>query len=94
MSLYKFEEDDLFNNTIISEPQYSFYTYSASVYINNVPHLTDTVRDTNSENIQGVPNGYISLYEYNIDRPSGNNIHPFLSKEGYKDAFKTTTKLQ
>jgi hypothetical protein len=48
----------------------------------------------NQDHALGVPEGFISLYEYNIDRPSGNNIYPFLSKEGYKDTFKTITKLQ
>jgi hypothetical protein len=55
-----------------------------------MPHIPGI----NQDHALGVPEGFISLYEYNIDRPSGNNIYPFLSKEGYKDTFKTITKLQ
>jgi hypothetical protein len=90
MSYYKFEEDDLFINTIEAYPQYRFYVQSGSIYINNMPHIPGI----NQDHALGVPEGFISLYEYNIDRPSGNNIYPFLSKEGYKDTFKTITKLQ
>jgi hypothetical protein len=90
MSYYKFEEDDLFINTIEAYPQYRFYVQSGSIYINNMPHIPGI----NQDHALGVPEGFISLYEYNIDRPSGNNIYPFLSKEGYKDTFKTVTKLQ
>ena len=81
MPFYKFDKDDLFINTISSEPQYSFYTYSGSVYINNIPHQTQTVKDTISETVQGVPKGYMSLYEYNIDRPPGQRLYPFVYKE-------------
>ena len=71
MSFYKFSDDDIFINTIRSEPQYSFYIYNGSVYVNDIPHQTNTVRDTVSDTIQGVPKGFISLYEYNIDRQIG-----------------------
>ena len=90
MSYYKFEEDDIFINTIEAHPQYRFYVQSGSIYINNMPHIPCI----NQDHSLVVPEGFISLYEYNIDRPAGNNIHPLLSKEGYKDTFKTTTKLQ
>jgi hypothetical protein len=39
MSYYKFEEDDLFINTIEAYPQYRFYVQSGSIYINNMPHV-------------------------------------------------------
>ena len=96
MSYYKFHEDDLFINTVRSEPQYSFYIYSGSVYIDNIPHLSGNVRDTSSENIFGVPNGFISLYEYNIDRPESGTgagrIYPFVYKDGKRNSFKTISK--
>ena len=99
MSYYKFHEDDLFINTVRSEPQYSFYIYSGSVYIDNVPHLSGNVRDTTADNIFGVPNGFISLYEYNIDRPDDptvaghGRIHPFVYKDGKRNSFKTISKV-
>ena len=91
MSFFKFTEDDVFTNTIESYPQYSFYVYSASVYVDSVPHLSGT-RDTVSNTIQGVPNGFISLYEYNIDRPAAQRIYPFLYKNGKKDCFKNVSQ--
>lgn len=41
------------------------------------------------ENINHVPAGFVSLYEYNVDRPSDGLIHPFLTKNGSLTSFKT-----
>lgn len=78
MSYYKFEEDDLFTNTIEAYPEYRFYTQSGSIYINDMPHLSGS----NTDNIIGVPKGFVSLFEYNIDRPAGNSMYPFIIKDG------------
>jgi len=83
MSFFKFHEDDLFVNTIEAYPQYSFYVQGGSTYINDLPHLSGA----NTDNIIGVPKGYVSLYENNIDRNS-NYIYPFLEKNGLKSTFK------
>tara|TARA_E500000318_G_scaffold8247_1_gene7480 strand:- start:1573 stop:2718 length:1146 start_codon:yes stop_codon:yes gene_type:complete len=88
MSFYKFDEDDLFTNTVEAYPQYRFYTQSGSIYINDMPHLSGA----NTNNITGVPKGFISLYEYNVDRPSGNLIYPFMIKDGERHTFKTVSK--
>jgi hypothetical protein len=88
MSLYKFDQDDLFTNTIEAYPEYSFYVQSGSIYINSTPHLSGA----NTDHITGVPKGYISLYEYNIDRPAGSEMYPFIEKDGHRVSFKTTSK--
>ena len=88
MSYYKFEEDDLFTNTIEAYPQYRFYTQSGSIYVNDMPHLSGA----HTDNIIGVPKGFVSLYEYNIDRPTGNLIYPFIVKNGERVTFKTRSK--
>tara|TARA_R110000796_G_scaffold2374_15_gene9483 strand:+ start:4295 stop:5440 length:1146 start_codon:yes stop_codon:yes gene_type:complete len=88
MSFYKFDEDDLFTNTIEAYPQYRFYTQSGSIYINDMPHLVGA----NTDNNIGVPKGFVSLYEYNIDRPVGNLIYPFIIKDGHRDTLKTISK--
>ena len=85
MSFYKFTEDDFFTNTIEAYPEYSFYIQGGSVYINNKPNQSGTL----TNNIFGVPDGFLSLYEYNIDRPEGQRIHPFLFKDGMKNTFKS-----
>jgi len=85
MSFYKFTEDDLFTNTIEAYPEYSFYIQGGTVYINNQPNQSGS----NLSNIYGVPDGYLSLYEYNIDRPAGQRIYPFVYKDGFKNTFKS-----
>ncbi len=92
MSFYKFSNDDIFINTIRAEPQYQFYLTSGSVYINNIPHQTNTARDTVSPTIHGVPKGYISLYEYNIDRPSAERIYPFVYHGARRVSLKTVDR--
>lgn len=57
MSFYKFDEDDLFVNTVEANPEFKFYIQSASVYINNYPHMSGA----NTDNIIGVPKG---LFHY------------------------------
>ena len=89
MTFYKFNEDDLFVNTIEMYPEYSFYIQSGSIYIDNVQNISGA----NTNNILCVPDGYVSLYEYNIDRAS-DFIYPFLEKDGTKQGFKSLTKAQ
>lgn len=88
MSYYKFEEDDIFINTIEAYPDYRFYTQSGSIYINDMPHLSGS----NTDNIIGVPKGFISLYEYNIDRTAGSSMYPFIIKNGERVTLKTRSK--
>ena len=84
MAYFKFDEDDLFLNTVQAYPQNKFYIQSGTVYINNFPILAGQ----NRANHLCVPDGFISLYEYNIDRPANNLIAPFVIKDGYKNSFK------
>jgi hypothetical protein len=86
MSFYKFHEDDLFLNTIEAYPEFKFYIGSGSIYINNFPHMSGA----NTDNIIGVPKGFISLYEYNIDRPEGSEIYPFIIKRSGRIKFNKT----
>lgn len=85
MYQFKFEEDDIFTNTIEAYPKVSFYIHSGTIYLNNEQNISGA----NQQNILGVPDGYVSLYEYNIDRPAGSNIYPFLYKDGLNNTFKS-----
>ncbi len=87
MTFYKFDDDDLFINTIEMYPEYSFYIQSGSVYLDNIPNITGV----NTSNILTVPDGHVSLYEYNIDR-SSNYIYPFLTKGSSRESFKKVSK--
>ena len=49
------------------------------------------ISGTYSDNILGVPKGYVSLYEYNVNRDEDQRIYPFIVKGGQKQKFKTMT---
>ena len=85
MTFFKFNEDDLFVNTIEAYPQYKYYIQSGTIYIDDVPHLAGA----NTDNITGVPKGFVSLFEYNIDRKSTDLIYPFVYKNSAQDSWKT-----
>jgi len=67
MSLKEFKSNEVFTNTMKLHPTCNFVIYDTKVIYNNVPHQSgarnDLVRNVSSSK------GYISLYEYNIDRP-------------------------
>lgn len=87
MSYFDLKDNDVFVNTIETNPDQSFYIHSGSIYLNN----HQAVSGTYSDNILGVPEGYISLFEYNVNRDTTNRIHPFITKGGHKQRFKTTS---
>ena len=84
MSYFKFDENDIFTNTIEAYPEYKYYIHSGTVYIDNFQHISGTY----SENITGVPAGHISLHEYNINRSESQRIYPFLTKGGLRSTFR------
>ena len=97
---YKFNEDDVFYNTIKTHPSCEYYVYSGSVYYNNRYSLSGAVNFP----VKHVPSGHVSLYELNIDRDevghtydtvkdTGNKslIYPFVTKDGSFMSFKTIT---
>ena len=66
-----FGPDDILHNTVKTYPQYSFSYYFNNSYINNRPQ--------DGLNVQ---NGFISLYEINVNREVGHEalVYPFLIK--------------
>jgi hypothetical protein len=88
MSYYKFEPNDLFVNTLETYPDVKFYIQSGSIYINDEGYISGTY----SDNILGVPRGFVSLYEYNINRDENQRIYPFVVKDGQKNTFKSISK--
>mgnify|MGYP003114114178 CR=1 FL=1 len=89
MTFYKFHEDDLFINTMEMYPKYSFFIQSGSIYLNSKQNISGAI----ASNILCVPDGNISLYEYNIDR-NDNYIYPFIVKSGNKSGFKNITNTE
>jgi len=84
MALFKFDKDDIFINTLVAYPEASFYIVSGNIYIDNLPHLNQTNSD--------VPDGYLSLYELNNDKPVGQKIYPELFKDWQRQNFKYYTE--
>ena len=82
MAVFKFGENDVFINTLEAYPETSFYIHSGAVVIDSVPDISGQ----NQSNILHVADGHISLYEINIDRPSGQEITGGV----FADGFRTT----
>ena len=76
--MYKFNENDIFKNVVVTYPKYEFLFYTSSIYYQN--------RKSDNSN---VPDGHLSLYELNVNRASNNKIYPFVTKNGTLSNFKT-----
>jgi len=105
MSLRKFGNKDVFVNTMRTYPNCDFVIFDSKVIYNNVPPQSgsrnDLVRNVSSSK------GFISLYEYNIDRPYINTgeyvqtssipntgiIYPWISKDSARSSFKTVNEV-
>ena len=69
MSFKKFDDNELIINTMRTYPQSEFLIFDGNVYYNQRPDEIGT-RNTRKRN---VANGFVSLYELNIDRPLAAN---------------------
>ncbi|MAH47495.1 hypothetical protein CMI37_16870 [Candidatus Pacearchaeota archaeon] len=87
MSFYKFGPNDLFFNVIKTYPKCSFFIYSGSLSYNNQISGSGQF----GASINHVPSGHISLHEVNVDRPSGQLIYPFISKNSTHVAPRTVS---
>ena len=65
MSFKKFDDNELIINTMRSYPHSEFLIFDGNVYYNQRP---DEIGTRNSRK-RNVANGFVSLYELNIDRP-------------------------
>ena len=66
MSYKKFAENDIFLNTMRAYPKVNFFVYDGKTYYNSVPEQSGS----RNAYVRNAPVGFISLYEYNIDRGS------------------------
>lgn len=92
MSIFKFDEKEIFVNSLRLYPKYEFTAYSGTLYINNQKADSGSF---NSASLN-VPSGFISLYEINNDKLSGSNnfIYPFITKNGSLQSFATVSTSQ
>ncbi len=91
MSYFKFEQNDLFVNTLRTHPRFEFYIHNCSVWVNKNAHVSHPVSasfgSATGWNLFGVQTGSVSLYEYNVNR-SSNYIYPFIIKGDTRTSFK------
>jgi len=87
MPYYEFKTKDILRNTLKTNPEYKFNINNRKVYINNQYNISGAHVD----NVTMVPTGFVSLYELNIDRTSGNKIYPFITKDGGLNSIGTVT---
>jgi len=87
VTLKKFGPNDVLKNTMKAHPSCEFFVFDGKIYYNNTP----TISGAFASNILNVPDGHISLYEYNIDRAVDLNpfIYPFITKDSAGASFKT-----
>ena len=96
MAYFPFQQNDIIRNTLVANPSVQFYVYQREVFYNNSNHLSGAFTGS----VPNVPNGYVNLYQYNVDRtdqsdliPNGTGlIRPFVYKDGKETAFKTLSK--
>ena len=68
--IFKFKDTDKIINLVKTNPRVSFFFYSGSAYYNNKYNVSGAF----SSSILGAPDGYISLYEQDIDRTGSVNF--------------------
>ena len=85
MPYYKFGPNDIFYNQIKTYPEVNFIVYDSEIFFKD----TECGTAGGASTVKGVPSGYISLYELNIDRPSDQLIYPFMTKDGSLTSFST-----
>lgn len=76
MKFYQFKQNDVVDQLRVVNPSCSFFVNDRTVYYNGASDSSALLGST----INGVPSGFISLYEMNVDRASDNLIYPFVVK--------------
>lgn len=94
MPFKSFDRYDLLYNQLETSPECNFIIFDSKVYYNGEKHSKGKFG-----NLHSTKQGYISLYELNVDRvintggvndpPAGSSIYPFITKDGNRIAFKT-----
>lgn len=99
MALYKFGQNDIFNNVIEAHPKTEFLIHDRKIYYNGYVPQTSSYSSESSGLIDHVPHGYLSLYEINIDRQASLHslanptmVYPFGIKDGTLTSFKTVSE--
>lgn len=86
MAIYKFEDNNVFINTLEANPEVKFLIVDGNVFIDDMPSLSGE----NTGSLLCVEQGNISLYEMNIDRDGTNvkHIEFNLPVDGHKTSLR------
>tara|TARA_R100000808_G_C2153049_1_gene162888 strand:- start:514 stop:1818 length:1305 start_codon:yes stop_codon:yes gene_type:complete len=118
MSFKKFGDQDVFLNTMKAYPQVYFTIYDGDIYYNGIPNQSGTMTMYKTGAVADIrsnlkmdttaSSGFLSLYEYNIDRPEvftnrtvgpfevkdRGIIYPFITKDSARSSFRTAAGFQ
>jgi len=99
MPFRKFGKYDLIYNQVKTFPESDFVIYGSRVYYNSFKN--EGARGGQFGNLLAVQQGFVSLFELNVDRaintggtdapPAGTSIYPFITKDGARISFKTVS---
>ena len=85
MSLKKFHSGDIINSVLATKPEINFIVHSGRVYLQRERPSSGNFLNT----IKHVDSGHVSLYEMNVNRPSGSMISSYIEKSSTRYAFGT-----
>ena len=88
MKFYQFKQNDVVDQLRVVNPSCSFFVNDRTVYYNGASDSSALLGST----INGVPSGFISLYEMNVDRASDNLIYPFVVKGSSLNNMSTVSE--
>lgn len=95
MPYYEFANTDVIDYTIKVYPKHKFFIYGSSSFHNNKVVDVGSFNSKPHTLVTHVnKSGSLSLYELNIDRPSGSLSYPFVTKQGSLHSFKTVSKTK
>lgn len=78
MTFYKFQNNDVYNSKVKMHPKNVFFIHNNRVVYNRKSSLSGVL----GSSVGMVPNGYVSLYEYNIDRSTGSQTYDSVTQTG------------
>jgi len=87
MKFYQFKQNDVVSQFRVVNPSCSFFANDRTVYYNGTSDSSASL----GTKVNGVPSGFVSLYELNVDRASGNLIYPFVEKGSSLDSLSTVS---
>lgn len=81
--IFRFTNADKIINLVKTRPKVSFYFYSGSAYYNNQYNLSGSF----TSSVLGIPSGYVSLYEQNVDRSGSIDFASVPTTADIRDPF-------